>query len=236
MKKITGLLSIFLILALSLSLFGCAKDDGFTPMKKKHYEQQSTSSLTQDYLSGTWYARVYMDDLWAANSTTGEESFNAELEAYGTNLAALGIEMPKGLILKYGLKFSGDTVIQSIESNETNDYFTFLDEFYNALGDFISDPETFASLYYENGITELEEVAANADMTVEEFLADEIEYVKNTAQRQKEEMNASFMSVSYTLSGDVVKVGSDSDPLEYRHSNGMLITETNGVPLVFSRE
>ncbi|MBR5515178.1 MAG: hypothetical protein IKU52_03130 [Clostridia bacterium] len=236
MIKIKRITALILSLTLVFILFSCS-DKKETKIKETEKTQEITyPELTEEYVQGKWSARVYADDLLASSGSNLESILNSNISSYGITIDDLGIEIKDSLILKYVINFEGNKVTQTIEHNETNDYFDYLNNFYKAVGEYISDPEIFASLYYENGMDGLEEAAGNADMTVEEFLEDEIEYVSNTMERTLEEINQQFPEATFTIDDNTLTVSSEVDSVTYNYSSGTLVTDSNGLALAFIKE
>ncbi|MBE6686844.1 MAG: hypothetical protein E7591_06380 [Ruminococcaceae bacterium] len=232
-------LIVLIVLALCLSLFACTDKKNEKKADKQTeatVEEPLYPELTRDHVQGKWSARVYADELLSSSGLTVEEALNATLSSYGITLEDIGIVPKEDMVLKYVINFEGDKVTQSVEKNGTNDYFEFLNEFYAAVAEYISTPEIFASIYYENGMADLEEAAENAGMTVEEFLVDEIEYVADTMNRTLNEMNSQFPEATFEIKENTLTVRSDIDSVTYNYSGGMLLTDANGLALAFAKE
>lgn len=180
--------------------------------------------LTEDLLAGRWSSVVAIEGL--------EESFNLSLADSGTDLASLGITVPENLTTTYVMEFTNDgKVTQSVEAPE---YFEFLNSFYDAYANYLSDPAIFASLYYENGIEDLNLQAEKNNMTVEEFMADELEYIRSTDETLMAQLSET-VSGSYTIEEDTLTVSSDTDKAIYEYKNGTLITEYIDSELIFTK-
>lgn len=183
-----------------------------------------TRSLTAEVLAGRWSAVTPLEGL--------EDSFNLSLADSGTDLASLGVTVPEGLTTTYVMEFTNDgKVTQSVEAPE---YFEFLNSFYDAYADYLSDPEVFAVLYYENGMEDLTAQAEKNSMTIEEFMADEIEYVRSTDESLREQLSEAATG-SYIIEEDILTVSSDSDKAVYEYRNGTLVTEYIDSELVFTK-
>lgn len=236
MKNIYRFLVLLLCITLSLSLLACEKKEAEKAPEQTQPTEKNYPELTNEYVQGRWSAKVYIDTLLDTYNTDLETTLNTQLENYSLALEDLGIEVPEKLVMKYVIEFDGTSITQYVEANESNDYFEFLDSFYGAVADYLSDPNVFALCFYENGMTELQEIAQKNDMTVEEFMKDEIEYVRTRAQTTLSETNAAFPAASYTISDNTLTVASEVDSVIYNYSSGMLITDSEGLALAFSKE
>jgi len=181
--------------------------------------------LTDDILLGKWYAEEKIADI--------EKNFNTYLEGSGADLASLGVTVPDNLTTTFIIEFTTDK--KSVQWAEAPEYFDFLNEFYDAYADYISDPEVFASLYYENGMEDLIYQAEKNNMTIEEFMADELEYVRSIDETQKAELGVK-VSGSFSIDGNTLTVSSETDKAIYEYNNGTLVTDYIDSELVFSKK
>lgn len=191
-------------------------------------------NIDEEYLCGKWSEMITLETLTdAASGMTPTESFNESLSVYGITLSDLGMVVPNNIPIKYIITFEDGKTTQSIQAVS---YFDYLDDFYEAFATYMSDPEIFAKNFIEGGMTELEALCEEQGISIEEYMADELEYIKNKGKETRNDMESNFASGTYTISDNKVIVSSDTDSVEYSYDAGKLSTSSGNLILTFQKD